>query len=320
MATTYDGRYDEFVGPTIEDWWTLTNQEAFLTIDNGLNYAPVGQTIVSYMEMSHDDPIRFDVYIKVTIANPSLNDVWSFFDISNSNWQTGDGYMDLTWNKGQNKFIITAWAQEAPGVTTTQYIDSPGNSNVVFLRMAQLDGKVRFYYAVPGDMEWTEVEFDENVVLSGPGGLLLFMTSNNPVTCNATIHYFRDNIANPLFPGNPNKVYYWNTDDIQFYLGDVGWAQASTTTTTSSSTTTTTTIPYDPDQSKKAALIQWVKFMRIRFKILWEEIEEELKWPEGAIDGRNLVLFSYSQLTSIKYALINLIESKRGISIGKVDL
>lgn len=197
--TIFDDRYDEYIGPAFESWWEVIDQDSFLTIDNGLIYTPSNERILNWVYMEYDDPIYFDVYIKVTIENPS-GLLWVYFDISNDNWQTGSCYMDLTWGQEPGKFILTRIAQIAPGNDDSATIDSPGNSNVAYLRMAQVDGRVRHYYAVPGDTEWTEWPYaGGDCVISGSGSLSLMMTSNNAVSCTSTIHYFRDNVTNPLF-------------------------------------------------------------------------------------------------------------------------
>jgi len=60
--------------------------------------------------------------------------------------------------------------------------------------------------------------------------------------------------------------------------------------------------------------------MRIRTKITWRAIEEWLGWEKDSISGVPLETFSYSELVSIKYALINLISDKYEISIGRLTV
>lgn len=69
------------------------------------------------------------------------------------------------------------------------------------------------------------------------------------------------------------------------------------------------------------AIIKWLRFTRTRFgDIKWPDIEKHLKWEEDTIDGVDLSTFTYQELTSIKYALIELIKQEYSIEIGRVDV
>ena len=67
-------------------------------------------------------------------------------------------------------------------------------------------------------------------------------------------------------------------------------------------------------------IIKWLRFTRIKYKIKWDEVEDELSWEEDTISGIDLTTFTYSELTSIKYALIDLIKEKRKVDLGRVDV
>lgn len=68
-------------------------------------------------------------------------------------------------------------------------------------------------------------------------------------------------------------------------------------------------------------IIKWLRFTRTRYsKIKWPDIEKHLGWEEDTIDGVDLSTFSYQELTSIKYALIELIEEEYSIKLGRVDV
>ncbi len=201
IATAYDGDYDEMVGPVLGAQWQHYGLDPFFSVNNGHIWTPTNQDITTFLYIEHTDPVVFDVYTKATLVNAdTAGDYYLYFDISNAVWNTGDIYVGFDWDNGTDKYQLNLMAAISPGVTENAQIDSPGNSNVIFIRVAFLDGiKARVYYAVPGDIAWTEWEYPGNCVLSGDGTMTLTFTSNNPTTCTSTIHYFRNNLTNPLF-------------------------------------------------------------------------------------------------------------------------
>jgi len=75
-----------------------------------------------------------------------------------------------------------------------------------------------------------------------------------------------------------------------------------------------------PVKRDKAPLIKWLRFTRARYGITWEGVEKALAWDEDSISGVDLSTFIYSELTSIKLKLIELVREKKGVDLGRVDL
>jgi len=71
---------------------------------------------------------------------------------------------------------------------------------------------------------------------------------------------------------------------------------------------------------EKAPLIKWLRFTRVKHGITWKEVEDALGWNEDTISGVDLSSFTYLELTSIKYKLIELIREKKGVDLGRVEL
>jgi len=63
----------------------------------------------------------------------------------------------------------------------------------------------------------------------------------------------------------------------------------------------------------RAALIEWIKYMRVRYAFKWGEIERELKWPEDSLNGVDLDTFTNDELNTIRNGLIELIRRKRKV-------
>ena len=68
------------------------------------------------------------------------------------------------------------------------------------------------------------------------------------------------------------------------------------------------------------ALIKWLRFTRLQYYILWQEIEYKLRWEEDTISGVDLDTFTESELTSMKYALLKIIREKHHLNLGPVDV